>query len=356
MHEILSEILAEAPRYNDDGAGRYNAGLLNAARVRPAFFDVSCLIYRLLYAKADDYVRKCGLDTDKISNWAAADVVSDVADACRHCACAPVLCFDSARSFRKEEIYPEYKAGRGAQKKSVNEELVLSCKPNVVRLLKLVYAPGYKMQAYCVHGYESDDIIASFVLGLKQHGLCEEAAFQRQVVIVSSDHDLHQLVFDDVHWADVSTGALCQAEDLFKHNGIHPKDIVAAKCVGGCTSDNIGNVTGCGEVTVKEVLSKRSDDVKVKKARAALQSEEGEKILRRNLKLIRLPYSGAQPMLPLRLSKKWPVAGVPEDMAALMQSHGIPQSSWPSFADITLPQPQGAIPSCGYAKKGTSQT
>lgn len=351
MSGILEELLAPRPFYEDRGAGARNAETLKAALVRPAFFDVSCLTYRLMYAKADDYCKKCGADAERMAHMIAADVMFDIADACRNFACAPVLAFDSARRLRKEQILPTYKDGRLEQKKTREVETVLACRFEAMRLIKRVYAPGYRVQCFCVNGYESDDIIASFVLGLKQ----EPCAYDKPVVIVSSDHDLHQIVMDGVMFADVTTGVLCTAADIEKHTKIACRDVVAAKCVGGCKSDNVGNVPGCGDVTVAEFLVKRNFDVNVPKARASLNSPEGEAILRRNLKLVRLPYEGDPPMPPPLLSAKaWPKSGIPEDMAVMMDSNGVPRSAWPSFADVTLPRPVGAVPMCSYTKKGVS--
>ena len=358
MSRILEELLAPRPFYEDGGAGACNAAALKAALVRPAFFDVSCLTYRLMYAKAEDYCKKCGADAERMAHMIAADVMFDIADACRNFACAPVLAFDSVRRLRKEQILPTYKDGRLEQKKTKEVETVLACRFEAMRLLKRVYAPGYKVQCFCMNGYESDDIIASFVLGLKQNCWAQKdvlmSQYDKPVVIVSSDHDLHQIVTDGVMFADVTTGVLCTAADIEKHWKIACRDVVAAKCVGGGKSDHVGNVPGCGEKTVAEFLQKRNFDVTVKKARAALNSPEGEEILRRNLKLVRLPYEGDPPMPPPLLSAKvWPKAGIPEDMAAMMDSNGVPRAAWPSFADVTLPRPAGAVPMCAYNKKVT---
>ena len=350
-------LFAPRPHYEDGGAGEWNAGVLRAARVRPAFFDVSCLAYRLMYAKADDYVKRCSARPERIIHAIAADVMADIADACRNFACAPVLAFDSRRSLRQQAEYAEYKGGRGMQKKTANVEAVLACKLDAITLLKQVYAPGYRVQGFCVNGYESDDIIASFVLGLKQSTGTEGAqcAYGRPVVVVSSDHDLHQIVGNGVLFADVTTGVLCDADAITKHYGIAPCDVVAAKCVGGCKSDHVGNVPSCGEVTVAEVLAKRTFEVSQRKAREALNSDAGAAILRRNMRLIRLPYEGDPPLAPMRLSARvWPSSGVPDDMAAMLDGNGVPRSSWPAFADITLPRPEGAIPMCAYKKKGAA--
>lgn len=349
----LAEVFAEPPRYEDGGAGAFNAALLEKIKVRPAFFDMSCLIYRMMFAKADEYGKRCGTDCEKISWHVAADVLCDVTDACRHFACGPVLAFDSWKSNRRETIYPEYKGNRGKSKKSANEEIVVGCKPEINSLLRSVFCPTYNLQSFCVHGYEGDDIIASFVLGLKQSGLMQKAEYEKPVVIVSNDGDLQQLLLDGVRIADVSTGILYGAEEMFRHTKIRFTDVVAAKCIGGCKSDNVGNVPGCGDKTVAEILEKRTTEVTLKKARQALEGEVGAAILRRNLRLVRLPLSG---MPPLRLAvKAWPRPGIPDAMAAALDSRGVPRSAWPSFADISLPRPTGAVPVCDYRRKETTE-
>ena len=351
MNPVLQRLLGEAPPYDCGGAGVCNAEILRQSRVRPAFFDVSGLVYRLSYAKASEYVRRCGGDERRIAHAVAADVMSDVAAACRTFCCGPVMCFDSCRSLRKETVYADYKGGRGESKKTPAQEAVLECKPEIQRLLRRVYCPGYSVQGYCCHGYESDDVIASFVLGLKQHGLMEEPAYDKPVVIVSSDHDLHQVVTDDVYWADLATGVLCTADDLYKHTKIRCSDVVVAKCVGGCKSDHVKGVPGCGDVTVAEVLEKRSDDVSVPKARRMLQSEAGAEVLLRNERLIRLPFRGEPHMPAMRLTSTWPKPGVPDEMQALMDANGVPTQDWPAFADVTLPRPVGALPVCNWQRK-----
>lgn len=359
---VLDDILAPLPFYRDGGAGAWNAAVLRDARLRPAFFDSSCLMYRLMYAKVNTYVKDCGADVDKMCHTIAADVMTDIADACRNFACAPVMAFDSDRSLRREQLYPSYKEKRGTQKVTEKQKQVLSCKNEVKRLLRCVYGPGYGVQGFCYNGYEGDDIIASFVLGLKQTPalanpeLHERPEYDKPVVIVSSDHDLHQVVMDGVMFADVGTGVLADASQLEKHYGIACRDVVASKCVGGCKSDEVGNVPGCGDVTVAEFLAKRNFDVTVPKARAMLNSPDGEAVLRRNLRLVRLPFDGDPLMQPLRLSPKvWPKIGVPEDMAALMDGNGVPRSAWPSFADVGLPRAENAVPVCQYVRKVRSE-
>lgn len=365
--DIINGLLLGRPPepYNDGGAGAHNAAVLDAARVRPAFFDVSCMLYRLLYAKADWYCNKAGgtgYDADRrLCHLVCIDLINDMADACRQFACGPVVAFDSKHSFRKELLLPSYKEGRREQKKTPSVERVLNLRHEVLKLLREVYCTAYKIQFFCVYGYESDDVIAAFVLGLKQQPLFGEPAYNKPVVIVTSDHDLHQLLIDGVFLADVATGILCTGEQVAKHTKVRPEDVVLAKCVGGCASDAINGVTGCGEKTVAEVLEKRSFDVKVKRAKNNLQSKEGLATLYRNWQLIRLPFQPQSANLAeafplLKLSKKtWPAAYVPDVIRTIAGGMGIPETSLPMFSDITLPRPLGAIPVCEWKRKSETK-
>jgi len=331
----IEAVFAPPPPYEDGGAGAYNAAVLDAAGVRPAFFDSSCLLYRWLYAKAADYCKFAGSEDDRLVYRACADVICDMAEACRVFRCAPVVAFDSRISYRREAVFAGYKSGRGTAKKTEAEERVLGLRHRMLAVLRDELLPSYRVQTYCVRGYESDDVIASFVLGLKH-----PKRYDGQVVIVSNDHDLHQLVTDGVRFADVMGGVLFDAAGLRKRYGFGPEQVVPAKVFGGCSSDDVPNVPGCGEVSVRQLLESRDPaSVKQSAARESLVSTEGGAVVRRNMALVRLPFDGAAfgcpPLPPLRLSRNmWPGESVPEEIAALFGSFGIPQSAWPSFRDI----------------------
>jgi len=348
---FIRDLFKERPPYDDGDAGKCNAEVLTKARVRPAFFDTSCLLYRLAYAKADTYCKSAGDDDQLLIHLLCVDFLRDVVDACSHFACGPVFAFDSVFGYRKNELLPSYKGKRGDQKKTPEQDRVVGLLPLVRSTLRIVYCRAYRIQSFLVHGYESDDIIASFVLGLKQKSMMTHCAYAHPVVVITNDHDLHQLIVDDVYLADVATGVMANADQITRHTGIKPEEIVAVKTIGGCTSDNVPNVPGCGDVTVKEIMVSHNSDVKQKKAREALQSAEGLAILRRNLKLVRLPYEGKEPMPPLKLSADiWPIRGVPEKAQIVFEEYGIKRDTWPEFGDVTLPRPVGAVPLCAWKK------
>jgi len=357
--KYIQQLLSPRELYDDGGAGAHNAEVLEASDVRPAFFDSSCLLYRFLFAKASNYCDAAGDDDELCVHMLCVDFLNDVVGACAHFACAPVLAFDSKAKHRKVQIFEDYKGDREKKrsKKTADEERMLNLMPLVIRELKSVYCPVYKIQYFTVWGYESDDIIAAFVLGLKQHAPHGAPVYSKQVVFVTSDHDLHQLLLDGVYLADVTTGAMANAKQVAKHTGIRPDQLVASKCVGGCKSDDIPGVPGCGEKMVAEVLACGSSNVKnnrLKKAREMLQSDEGLAVLRRNFQLIQIPLLGCTPPLPpLRLSRNiWPVAGVPVDIEPVLEANGIARSDWPSFGDVTRLRPVDSIEMCERTKKG----
>lgn len=352
---LIHDLLSGQREYDDAGAGAYNAGLLTALHLRPAFFDTSCLLYRLAYAKASTYCEKAG-DNDELLIWLVClDFMRDVADACLHFACAPIMAFDSRVSFRRELLFADYKLGRASkQKKDESQTRVLALLPRIRRTLKGTFCPAYGIQTFCVHGYESDDIIADFVLGLKQPRKGNNnPAFDRQVVIVTNDHDLYQLLYDGVYVADVNTGILADGKQIAKHTGVAPCHVVAAKTIGGCKSDCVPGVLGCGDKTVAEVLANGNSNVKLKRARAALQSEEGLAILQRNRCLVELPFKCECPMPNLLLSAKvWMYGGVSGALVARCQEFGIAGESIPMFRDTTSSKVSGSMHIC--SKEGVT--
>jgi len=251
-------------------------------------------------------------------------------------------------------VYPEYKGSRikARQKKTLEEKRVLSLVPTVVRTMKHTYCTAYRMQYFCVYGYESDDIIAAFVLGLKQCVADNSPVYDKQVVFATSDHDLYQLLLGGVHVADVRTGVMSDAKRITKTTGISPEQLVASKCLAGCNSDDIPGVPGCGKVSMMESIAKGNSDVKRKLTRESLQCFGAQFILRRNFKLIEIPFAGNTPLPPLKLSKKvWPIAGVPDKMIPLYESVGISKEKWPAFGDVSAPRPDSGIEMCQYNKQ-----
>ncbi len=346
--------------FDDSGAGAHNADVLREDKVRPAFIDTSGIVYRQIFAKAKEYCKISDNDV-VVAHAIAMDSLRDMADACRKFSSVPVLCFDSARNYRKE-WYHDYKAGRRDSEKSPEEERCIGLFREVSQLLRKVYAKVYNIQTFTLNGYESDDIIAALVLGLKQSEdsglLVQPPAYEGEVVIVSNDHDMHQLVLDRVYFADVRSGVLCSSTDILKHWKLMPEDVVPAKVIGGCASDNVKGIPQFGEKTVSQVVTARSFNA-VTWVRAKQSLKDVDTILETiecNEALVRLPYKGdregEEPIPALWLTKgMWPLAGIPDGLSSEMSDLGIPEDMWAMFGEGNRDRRMSNVPSCVYSKR-----
>ena len=339
------------PAFSDNEDGLNSATAIRQAGVRPMFVDVLSVVYRFIYAKADEYTKQAGGSDTLVVALVCCDVVSDIASACEATSSAPVLCFDSAHSYRKEYLYTEYKEKRREGVKSETIARLLRLRRDIGVMLRNFFCPVYRIQYFLVYGFESDDLIAKFVRGLKEPTGCGDGAGscalpKRAVFILSNDHDLHQLVFDDnVFFADVRSGKLLDADAIVKQTGVARRDLIAYKTIGGCQSDNINGVDGCGKKTLMEILKSRSfKAATLKRARVGLNSAVGRETMRRNMKLVTLPLviqkeDGNVLQLPsfkLRCDM-WPKPGVPERAAKELGSLGIGDGLWPAFGDVRAP-------------------
>ncbi len=142
-----------------------------------------------------------------------------------------------SNTFRKQE-YAEYKGTR----KPLDEELIVQFP--IVR--EFLDAAGIKR--YEISGYEADDIIGSVA---KQHP-------EVQTTILSSDHDLLQLVDASTHVMLMKKGItdmeLMDEASFQEKYGLNPIQIIDMKGLMGDTSDNIPGVAGVGEKTAIKLL------------------------------------------------------------------------------------------------------
>ncbi|SLN18768.1 DNA polymerase I [Oceanibacterium hippocampi] len=149
--------------------------------------------------------------------------------------------FDSARKTFRNDIYPEYKANREA----APEDLV----------------PQFSLirdatRAFSVHsiereGYEADDIIATFVARARTIGA--------EVVIVSSDKDLMQLVGDGVTMLDPMKNRIVDLPEVLEKFGVAPDRVVDVQSLAGDSTDNVPGVPGIGIKTAAQLINEYGD-------------------------------------------------------------------------------------------------
>ncbi len=194
-------------------------------------------------------------------------------------------------SFRKE-IYPAYKANRDAQPEDLSAQI-----PVARELIDALAIPVLE-----VEGFEADDVIATLVANTPG---------ETEVVIVSTDKDLMQLVSDRVVLLDTMKDKRIGPAEVEARFGVPPEQLLDLRALVGDPSDNIPGVKGIGEKGAAKLIGEWGDletllehavEVKGKKAREGLESQAEEARLSKQLATLRsdvpLPLGPAELGLP----------------------------------------------------------
>jgi DNA polymerase-1 len=145
--------------------------------------------------------------------------------------------FESGKTFR-EETFAEYKANRTEMPPDLREQI-----PYIRRTLDAMHIPILAYQ-----GFEADDVIGA---------IASQASEAYDVVIVSSDKDMLQLIGDHVQmynpakedvWYDAS------ATETFM--GVKPGQIADLLALMGDSVDNIPGAPGIGEKGARDLIQR----------------------------------------------------------------------------------------------------
>lgn len=163
--------------------------------------------------------------------------------------------FDAPGKTFREAIYAEYKANRDATPPDLLHQW-----PIIVDMVKAMGLPTLS-----VSGVEADDVIGT----LAKIG---EAA-GHEVLIVTSDKDMAQLVNDRVKLVDTMKNRVMDPAGVVEKFGVPPERIVDYLALIGDTSDNIPGVPSVGPKTAAKWLNEygsldaiiaRADEIKGK--------------------------------------------------------------------------------------------
>ncbi|MDP8213139.1 MAG: DNA polymerase I [Candidatus Zapsychrus exili] len=151
------------------------------------------------------------------------------------------VCFDSKKKTHRQEKFAEYKI----QRPKMPDELIDQM-PIIKDVIK-----AYNLSIFELGGFEADDIIAT----LSKHKFDEDI----EVVIVSEDKDLYQLLDDKVKFFSARKDKLLDCKDVEELLGFAPEKMVDFIGFAGDQSDNIPGVLGVGEVTAKKLINQYGD-------------------------------------------------------------------------------------------------
>ena len=144
--------------------------------------------------------------------------------------------FDSPGTTPRHELFPEYKANR----LKVPEELLAQV-PVVKEVVDALGVPRIE-----VPGAEADDIIGTLSRLAEERGM--------EVVIISSDKDLYQLVSKKVRIRDGLKERTVGVEQVRETFGVGPERVAELLALAGDPSDNIPGVPGIGEKTASGLI------------------------------------------------------------------------------------------------------
>ncbi len=149
--------------------------------------------------------------------------------------------FDPKGGSFRNDIYDLYKANRAAPP----EDLV----PQFPLVREATRALG--MPVVEIAGYEADDLIATYARLGEARGL--------DVLIVSSDKDLMQLITDRVKMLDPMKNTLIDRAGVQEKFGVGPEKVIDVQALAGDSSDNVPGVPGIGIKTAAQLIDLYGD-------------------------------------------------------------------------------------------------
>jgi DNA polymerase I len=132
-----------------------------------------------------------------------------------------VVCFDTSRQSFRSELLPTYKAHRPSMPDDLRSQ------QGMTREL----LSAWSIPTWAVPGYEADDLIGSLSAHWQSEG--------RQVIIVSSDKDMLQLVNSQVGIWHAFERRGTELSEVYAKYGIYPTSIPDYLGLCGDSADNI---------------------------------------------------------------------------------------------------------------------
>jgi len=226
--------------------------------------DGNNIAYRAFYALPDSISTSSGVTTNAVLGFTSMllKLIEEQRPDTIICA------FDSKTPTFRHKMFDQYKIKR----KKMPDEL-----GNQFPLIKEVLSV-FNINCLEKDGFEADDIIADIVFKIKES--------PRQVLIVTGDKDMLQLVSDNVKVMSARKGVTdtvwFDRQGVVEKFGVKPESIKDLLALMGDSSDNIPGVPGIGPKTAKLLLSKYGSIEEIYKNLDKLDNERLKKVLKKN--------------------------------------------------------------------------
>ncbi|MEO6193132.1 MAG: 5'-3' exonuclease H3TH domain-containing protein, partial [Thermoanaerobaculia bacterium] len=186
------------------------------------------------------------------------------------------VALEGGRTFRSDK-FEDYKANRRPMPEDLQSQI-----PLIRRVLE-----AYRIPILELAGYEADDVLGTLS--------CRAAEAGYQVVLVSADKDLMQLVEPRVSLYHTGRNKLYGPQEVTEDFGVPPEKVADVLALMGDSIDNIPGVPGIGEKGAKgliqeygtlEDLLARAGEVPRKAYREGLQQHADQARLSKELSTI----------------------------------------------------------------------
>lgn len=191
------------------------------------------------------------------------------------------IVFDPPGATFRDKLFEKYKAQRAPMPDEMRPQL-----PYVRRLCEAMRLPVLELQ-----GFEADDVIGA---------LAKKAAKDIEVLIVSNDKDMMQLVGKNVRILRTGSGGakadvLVDEKKVEEILGVPPERVIDVMALMGDTVDNIPGAKGIGEKGATELIRKygtvegaleHATEVSNKRYREALQQQREQVMMSKQLATI----------------------------------------------------------------------
>ena len=147
------------------------------------------------------------------------------------------VAFDEKGPTLRHAEFKEYKAHRPPMPDALSRQI-----PYIHRVVEAFAIPVVKLA-----GYEADDLIGTLAAQASSQGL--------EVVIVTGDKDMFQLLSPAVRIYDPVKDKFLTEEDCLDRFGVEPARVVEVMGLMGDATDNIPGVKGIGEKTAKKLIA-----------------------------------------------------------------------------------------------------
>jgi DNA polymerase I len=208
------------------------------------------------------------------------------------------VALDVGRTFRSER-FEQYKANRTPMPEDLASQL-----PWVRRVLE-----AYRIPILELAGYEADDVLGSLA--------CNAAAAGYDVVLVSADKDLMQLVEPRVSLYHTGRSKMYGPAEVAEDFGVPPAKVADVLALAGDSIDNIPGVPGIGDKGAKALIAEygsleellaRAGEVTRKSYREGLQQHAEQARMSKELSTIHTDLPIAFDPAALRHDAPDPVA------------------------------------------------